>query len=101
MAKIETNTPLQSVKGEIIKNEKGEPITCGDQISDILSAERSAYLRPVRAFMLAQKFAAGVVIELDQDDLSNLKKTLEENQTRSPLVLAQCISLLDKSSEKE
>lgn len=91
--KIQTNKELKNLKGDIIKNEKGTPVTFGYYLGEILLADKSG--GKMKLFILAQKCATQDSVEVDESDLAMIKSAVEKTEIVSNLVSGQLLVYLE------
>lgn len=97
---IEANQVLKSFSGVDLLDDKGESITVGLAIANILITSEQIPNNKLKAYVLAQKFyrtsGSPLIIELDQADGVFVKKTIEDSKSYSILVIGQLLLILSK-----
>ena len=96
----------------VIKRLNGTPVTAdqepgsreltvGGVISTILSTKKIDQFNPLKAYVLAQRFYKGGMIEIDEGDYSSLRQVIENNDQYVPFVLAQVIQTMIDAKDKQ
>ncbi len=91
--KINTKTPLKTLKGEVINGATDQEFTIGDAISNILASSETG--GKLKLFILAQKFATEDQVEVDSADLGLIKSAVEGSKAYTPLVSGQVLQILE------
>ena len=88
---------IHPATGKFWPDETGKPITVGFIIGAILSEEHSDFIKPMKAWTLSQKLLQGKKLGVDTEDLTNIKKTLENTKHRLafPFVVGQVMEYLE------
>ena len=72
-----------------------EFVTRGFVLGTNLSEEKSDHFKPMKAWILAQKFYQTKKVGLDADDFDKVKKTLENSTRWFPFVIGQVMEYLE------
>jgi hypothetical protein len=70
-------------------------LTLGDVVGTILSEEKSESIKPMKAWLLAQKFYTLETVEFDMSDFKNIKSAVENSSKFVPFVIGQIIVYFD------
>lgn len=97
MKKINTKKVVTNFMGVELKNEEGKPFTYGEAISAVLLNAKEG--GKMKMFVLGQKFYTEEEVELDEADLSLIKRSLESSEVVSTLVIGQILVYLEKIEE--
>jgi hypothetical protein len=87
--KINTDTKLKDLKGKDLE------LTVGDALANIVVSHKDG--GQMKVFVLAQKFATQKAVDVDEADLSLVKKAIEKNESYLPLVTGQLLIILEKN----
>ena len=72
-----------------------EMVTRGFVLGTILSEEKSDNFKPMKAWILAQKFFQTKKVGIDADDFDKLKKSVENSSRWYPFVIGQLMEYLE------
>lgn len=87
--KINTKTPLKTLKGDVISE-----LNVGDAIANILASSETG--GKLKLFILAQKFATEDQVEVDSADLGLIKTAVESSKVYTVLVTGQVLQILEE-----
>ena len=96
--KINANKKILQLNGEPFQDQKGLDLTVGWLIADILCIEPSEIWKPLKAIAVAERFNKKGMVDLDESDLGDLKKIVE-NSKRAPIVLGRVLQILNSTSQ--
>jgi len=101
--KINTRTPITMLDGSPIKLDNGNVFTLGDAVSLILinDPDPSKTWRPLKALAVAQRFYKEETVDLDDGDIGSLRQIIENNESRTKLVLGRILQILNESKEEK
>ena len=91
--KINAKQPVLTLKGEQYKSGE-EGVTVGSVISDILATDQTG--GKMKLFILAKKFYEEKEVELDEADISLVKKAVESCKGWNNVILGQILTILEK-----
>lgn len=93
---INLKKEIVNLKGNSIKDGES-PLTLGQTLAEIVLAPHKDKdgFRPLKALEMARKLYANETYDIDQSDLIQLKKIVEENQSYIPLVTGQILETLE------
>jgi hypothetical protein len=86
---------IHPATGKPILSEKDKMLTFGASIGAILSEEKSDFFKPMKAWLLSQKFYTLPKVGLDAEDFGNLKKAIEASGRWVPFVIGQVMEYLE------
>ena len=75
--------------------DKDKEMTFGYAIGTILSEEKSESIKPMKAWLLSQKFYSLPKVGLDAEDFGNVKKTIEASTRWVPFIVGQVMEYLE------
>ena len=92
--KINLKQVLVNFKNESLKNEKGEELTIGEALSNVMILAKEG--GKMKLFVLAEKFYKEKEIDLDASDLNLVKKAVQASEGYSILVTGQLEKILEE-----
>jgi len=96
---IKTNVALKNLKGEEIKDDKGEVFTLGQALANIVVEDKIG--GKMKLYILGTKLFQEKEIEVDSADLNLIKEALKKSETYGALILGQCEMLLENVKKED
>lgn len=72
-----------------------DSMTFGFAIATVLSEEKSESIKPMKAWLLSQKFFTLPKVGLDVEDFGNVKRTIEASSRWVPFIIGQLIEYME------
>ena len=111
--KIKCNTPINTLQGLPIKVDQkrtvengaeiltgGRTLTVGEVLATTLATKKVKQFNALKAYALATRLYQSESTDVDEGDLSGLREMMDENESFTPLVVAQVLKALQDAKEK-
>lgn len=95
---LKTDVPLLDLAGKELKNEKGEVVTLGKALANVMVA--SPEKGKMKLYILSTKMYKDKSIDLDEADLALVKRAVSEATIYNALVLGQIEVVLENLKDK-
>lgn len=95
--KIDLNKPLKALNGEIIKNDKDEPVMIGQTIAGVMVMQTKGDI--LKYFGWATQLYQGKAVEMDKSDINVLRGFIENSDNMTILLKAQALEIIEKAEK--
>jgi len=102
--KINLKETLKSLAGDILVDEKGDQITFGKVLANMMISfkEGGAYeMDKMKLFVLAQKMYSDDSMDIDDADLIKVRSVVSNDRMYSPMIAGQIMMALSKAVDSE